>query len=63
MSKNKHRDHPEQPAPEAAASPEAAAEKKEEKMQTVYTHGKVFKLPASENVEEFLKKKYPKEHK
>jgi len=40
-----------------------ALAKKEEKTQTVYTHGKVFKIPASKNLEEFLREKYPEEYK
>ena len=63
MGKNKHRELPSYESPEDAESPEAPAEKKKEKMQTLYSHGKVFKLPASESAEEFLKKKYPKEYK
>ena len=33
------------------------------KMQTVYTHGKVFKIPVEKSLKEFLKEKYPEENK
>ena len=33
------------------------------KTQTLYTHGKVYKLPADANIEEFLKEKFPSEYK
>ena len=40
------------------------APKSDEKTQTIYTHGKVFKgVPASIKLEDFLKEKYPKEYK
>ena len=43
------------PSPAKKAEPEA--------MKTVYTHGKIFKLPMSTDVEKWLREKYPEEHK
>jgi hypothetical protein len=44
-------------------SVEKVAEEKPKKMQTVYTHGKTFVIPADKDLKEFLKEKYPEEYK
>lgn len=48
-------------APEAPPAPKS--KEKSKPMQTVYTHGKVFKIPADKNLDDFLKEKYPEEYK
>lgn len=45
------------------AAPEKPADKSEEKTRVVYTHGKKFIRPASEKLEDFLKKQFPAEYK
>lgn len=43
---------------------EAARAESEPKLtKTVYTHGKVFKIPASKSLDQFLREKYPNEYK
>lgn len=50
-------------------SPKKANEEKEnkkpeeQKYHEIYTHGKIFKVPIEKSLAEFLKEKYPDEHK
>lgn len=48
---------------EPARSEAIGSRSKPKPMKTVYTHGKVFKVPASKSLEEFLREKYPDEYK
>jgi len=57
MSEKKKSDLPENG--EVAKKPES----KPEPMKTIWTHGKKFRVPASEKLENFLKQKYPEEYK
>lgn len=46
-----------------SASEEAArAESKPKPRKTVYTHGKVFKIPVGKSLDQFLREKYPNEY-
>jgi len=49
--------------PEKKESPAAPAKKVDEPMQTVYTHGKKYRIPVSMKIEDFLKAKFPSEYK
>jgi len=49
--------------PKSDAAEVKKPESKPEPMKTIWTHGKKFRVPANEKLENFLRQKYPEEYK
>jgi len=48
---------------EEKSAPKKSGKKPSGKEKTVYTHGKVFKMPLEKELQEWLREKYPEEYK